>query len=60
MDQELRTISECVEQMERKTVENVSDNESRPENRTLRNNVQTDHDGMSLKIIKLEAPTFDG
>jgi len=46
--------------MERRTVENVSDNESWPENRTPRSNVQTDHDGMSLKDIKLEAPTFDG
>ena len=31
-----------------------------PVNRTYRNNVQSDHDGMNLKNIKLEALTFDG
>ena len=44
---------------EREPVENTSENGSRPENRTSRNNVQTDHDGMNLKNIKLEVLTFD-
>jgi len=46
--------------MECRTVKNVSDNESRPENCMLRNNIQTDHDEMSLTNNKLEALTFDG
>ena len=44
---------------EHEIVENVSKNGPRPENCTSRNNVETDHDGMNLKNIKLEAPTFD-
>ena len=45
---------------ERETAENVSENGPGTENRTFKNNVQIDHDGMNLKNIKLEAPTFDG
>ena len=45
---------------ERETDENTSENGSCHENRTFRNNVQTDHDGTNLKNIKLETPTFDG
>jgi len=44
---------------ERETRENTNENGPRLENHTSRNNVQTDHDGMSLKNIKLEAFTFD-
>ena len=33
----------------REMVENVSENGPRTENRTFRNNVQTDHDGKNLK-----------
>ena len=60
MDQESKTTSECVERIERRTTEDVSDNESRPENNTPRRAVQLDNDETNLKQIKLEAPTFDG
>ena len=53
MDQKLRTTRERVEWMERRTIENVSDNESRLENCTSRNNVQIDYDGINLNSIKL-------
>ena len=43
----------------RETAENTSKNESPLENRMSRNNVQTNHDGMNLKNIKVEALTFD-
>ena len=45
---------------ERETAENVNDNGPRTENRTSRNNIQTDHDEMNVKNIKPEASTFDG
>ena len=44
---------------EHETAENVSENGPCNENHTSRNNVQTYHDAMNLKNIKLEAPTFD-
>jgi len=44
----------------RETSKNVSENEPRPENHMSKNNVQTVHDGMNLKNIKLDALTFDG
>jgi len=40
--------------------ENVSVNESRPQNNTPRRAIQPDNDETNLKHIKLEAPTFDG
>ena len=49
---------EHLDRIERKTIENVSENGPRPENHTHRYNVQPDHDGMNLQNIKLEAPTF--
>jgi len=35
----------------RETAENVSENRPRPKNRTSRNNIQIDHDGMNIKNI---------
>jgi len=60
MDQELKTTSEHVKRIERRTIENVSDNKSRPENNTSRRAVQPNNDETNLKHIKVEAPTFDG
>ena len=59
-EQELRSNRERLDRLERETIENVSENGPRPENGTPRYNVQPDQDGMNLRNIKLEAPTFDG
>ena len=56
----LKITSERVGRIECKTIEDVSDNESWPENNTPRRAVQPDNDEINLKHIKLEAPTFDG
>ena len=60
VEQELRSNRECLDRLERETIENVSENGPRVENRTPRYIVQSDHDEMNLRKIKLEAPTFDG
>ena len=57
--QELRSNRKCVDRIKRETTENVSENGPRPENHTPRYNVQPDHNGMSLRNIKLEVSTFD-
>ena len=56
----MRSNRERLGRLERETTKNVCENKSRSENRTLRRNVQPDHDGMNLRNIKLEAPAFDG
>ena len=55
VEQELRSNKEHLDRLERETIENVSENESRPKNCTPSYNVQPDQDGMNLRNIKLEA-----
>jgi len=52
----LRSNKERLDRIKCEPIQNVSENGPRPENRTLRNNIQPDHDAMNLQNIKLEAP----
>jgi len=56
----LRSDREHVDRLERETTENVNENEPRPEDRTPRYIVQTDHNGINIQNIILETLTFDG
>jgi len=56
----LRSNRERLGRLERETTKNVCENKPRSENRTLKYNVQPDHDGMNLWNVKLETPTFHG
>ena len=60
VEKELRSNRERLDRLERETIENVNENGPRVENRTPSYIVQSDHDEMNLRKIKLEAPTFDG